>query len=146
MEAWLNSLNQGAAGRPARYAPEALSQRILPHWATRDPGDLDLIEVGKGRATKQAGPAFLVPYRVKDIDGHERKGLAGLVRVRDGWRVAGLLAGREAPDLAVPSQGGRRYASASGTLWLLGLGIAALLIGGTVVLMSTVGKASPRTA
>ena len=30
VENWLRSLNQGAAGRPDRYAPDEVSQRVVP--------------------------------------------------------------------------------------------------------------------
>ncbi|MGH2556909.1 MAG: hypothetical protein ACRDHO_14500, partial [Actinomycetota bacterium] len=48
VERWLISLNQGRAGEPDKYAPNELSQRILSNWQERDPGDLQVIEVGKG--------------------------------------------------------------------------------------------------
>jgi hypothetical protein len=126
VEAWLNSLNQGSAGRPERYAPDELSQHVLPDWATREPGDLDLIEVGKGRFEPRAyggrPDIYAVPYRVKDTEGTTRTGIAGLHRAQGGWRVVLLASPSADPALEVPSEGGERFATASPSLWLLGWG------------------------
>ena len=48
VERWFTSLNQGSAGRPGQYAPELLSQGVLPNWRQCEPGVIDLIEVGRG--------------------------------------------------------------------------------------------------
>ncbi|MGH2640459.1 MAG: hypothetical protein ACRDGO_02035 [Actinomycetota bacterium] len=45
VERWLLALNQGSAGEPGRFAPESLSQTILPGWSRADPGHFDVIEV-----------------------------------------------------------------------------------------------------
>jgi hypothetical protein len=148
VERWLISLNQGKAGRPEKYVPDALSQRILPNWHQRDPGDLDVIEVGKGEGFLSTGrpppdgePSYLVPYRVKRLDGKEIRGTAYLHRIRAQlWHVTRLLPAD--PLLRVPSEGGQRIGGASSRFWLAGAAIAALLILLSVLLMSTVGRAA----
>jgi hypothetical protein len=49
VERWLLALNQGAAGEPDRYAPNAASEEILPGWEHLDPGELDVVEVARAR-------------------------------------------------------------------------------------------------
>ena len=44
-ERWLLSLNQGAAGQPDRYAPDEVSEQVVPGWHDLDPGFLDVITV-----------------------------------------------------------------------------------------------------
>jgi hypothetical protein len=138
VERWLVSLNQGTAGRPDKYAPDELSQRILPSWQNRDPSELDVIEVGKGHV--HANVRYDVPFRVKQLNGPEVSGVARLSRsILDGtWRVDETLPAD--PRLEVPSQGGDRIADTSSAVWLAGIGIAALLVLMSMVLMSTVGK------
>jgi hypothetical protein len=138
VERWLISLNQGRAGEPEKYAPDELSQRILPNWQNRDPGDLDVIEVGKGamvNALITRRLAYLVPYRVKRVDGRTVSGVAGL---KDSM-VAELL--NPVEGLKVPSQGGERLGGASALVWLLGLAAAALFVLVSIGLMSVVGRA-----
>jgi hypothetical protein len=138
VERWLISLNQGKAGEPGKYAPLALSERVLPHWATRDPGDLDVIEVGRGRI--YADDRYLVPFRVERLDGTETSGvvIGSPINVEGTWRVEGLLP----PDasLPVPSKGGKRTGGAETGVWLTAAGIAVALILLSVLLMSTVGR------
>jgi hypothetical protein len=145
VERWLISLNQGKAGEPGKYAPDELSQRILPNWQRRDPGDLDVIEVGRGDTASSPehrlppGRRYLVPYRVTRLDGQEMKGVVELVSPHaEPWLVEELLPAD--PRLRVPSQGGRRIGGASIAVWLAGLGIAGLLILAAAALMSTVGR------
>jgi hypothetical protein len=146
VERWLISLNQGKAGQPEKYAPDALSQRILPNWRTRDPGDLDVIEVGKGRTTPTSrafqvphSPSFLVPYRIKRLDGPTDSGVAGLLRMaKGGWMVSALFP--PSPSLRVPSEGGDSLGGASPVVWVAALTVALLLVLGSIALMSTVGR------
>jgi hypothetical protein len=120
VERWLISLNIGGAGQPERYASNELSNRILP--PPRDPNDLDVIEVGRGRIE---GDTALVPYRVEVVDGPKLDGVARLVRTADGWMVVALLP--KDPTLAVPSEGGRHVGGASGSLWLVAAALAVSL-------------------
>jgi hypothetical protein len=141
VERWLISLNQGGAGEPEKYAPDALSQDILPNWQRRDPGDLDVIEVGKGQPIPDSGrpraPTYLVPYRVKRLGGKVLSGVAGLQSL-GGWKVTKLE--YPSPSLKVPSEGGHRLSGASALVWLLGLAAAALFVLVSVALMSVVGS------
>jgi hypothetical protein len=137
VERWLISLNQGKAGQPEKYAPDALSQRILPNWQKRDPGDLDVIEVGRGKPN--GGPTYVVPFRVQRVDGQTLTGTAEVVAPPHGpWVVERLLPADI--SLPVPSKGGKRIGDASTAIWLAGAGIAALLILLSILLMSTVGR------
>lgn len=146
VERWLISLNQGSAGQPQKYAPERLSQRILPNWASRDPGNLDVIEVGRGRTylTTQVSldpEHALVPYRVKMVSGPVGSGIVILHKRPAGWRVFALEP--SAANLSVPSKGGQRIGRASPGVWLIGLGVAVALILVSIGLMSTVGRERP---
>ena len=143
VERWLLALNQGAAGRPGLYAPDALSERILPGWRTKDPGQLDVIEVGRGTGSHltlglSRGPQDSVPYRVVVVDGPTRQGLAVLTQTNGVWRVAGL--GPPSSRLRLPSQGGPPLGSSSASLWLGALGVAVVLSLMSVGLMTLVGR------
>lgn len=141
VEAWLNSLNQGSAGRPERYAPDALSQRILPNWQDRDPGDIDLIEVGKGRAFRSPAsfPMYVVPYRVELVDGHVERGVTELTGDAEaGWHVTLLQPAFS--DLKVPSEGGDRVGRASIVWWFGAFALAIFFVLITMTLMETVGR------
>lgn len=118
VERWLASLNQGAAGRPDRYAPSALSDAILPGWRDLDPGGLDAIEVGRGTGGSRAA----VPLRVARLDGSELRATAIVRRTPLGWRVVDLAPAR--PDLPLPSEGGPPIAAAGAAWWLGALGLA----------------------
>jgi len=133
VERWLISLNVGEAGQPERYAPDELSNRILP--PPRDPNDLDVIEVGKGRIE---GDTALVPYRVQVVDGPNLDGVARLTRTADGWRVVALLP--RDPTLAVPSEGGRHVGGASATLWVISVVLALALCLLSAGLMALFGR------
>jgi hypothetical protein len=138
VERWLISLNQGKAGRPEKYAADPLSQRILPNWRTRDPGDLDIIEVGRGRI--YADDRYLVPFRVKRLDGTElsRVVMGSPINIDGTWRVEDLLP--PDPSLPVPSKGGQRVGDAEPSVWLAAAGIAVALVALSILLMSTVGR------
>lgn len=147
VERWLISLNQGRAGEPDKYAPNELSQRILPNWQRLDPGELDVIEVGRGRPFALAGHVlppgqrYVVPFRVIRIDGHEVAGTVQLVSPHaEPWQVEDLLPVQA--GLRVPSEGGGRIGQASTGVWLGGAVIAALLVLLSILLMSTVGRAA----
>jgi hypothetical protein len=73
VERWLLSLNHGAAGEPERYAPDDLSEQVLPNWDGLEPGELDVIEVSRGAIVSSlfAGDRYVVPFRVVTIDGEE---------------------------------------------------------------------------
>jgi hypothetical protein len=139
VERWLISLNQGKAGRPEKYAADPLSQRILPNWRTRDPGDLDVIEVGKGRPFDVEHALYDVPFQVKRASGTEISMIARLASFdAPPERVTELLPNYT--GLRLPSQGGERIGDASAVVWLIGIGIAFALILLSVLLMSTVGR------
>jgi hypothetical protein len=148
VERWLIAVNQGSAGRPASFAPDALSQRILPEWSTKDPGELDAMEVGKGKileaATTPPRTAAFVPYRVAREDGATIEGNAILLKVSGDWRVVTLRGA--IPGLAVPSEGGPRIGAASAVLWLAAFGVAVALSLLAVGLMTAFGRSRPQPA
>jgi len=148
VERWLISLNQGKAGRPERYAPDSLSQRILPGWASRKPGDLDVIEVGKGTlygpfpGTRNAA----VPFKATRLDGWSITAVAELHRTSpSGWHIDAIGSETNFPSyLRVPSECGERIGSASFVVWLSALGVALFLILISAELMATVGRPGGR--
>ncbi|HTG48153.1 MAG TPA: hypothetical protein VK646_10905 [Actinomycetota bacterium] len=138
VERWLLSLNQGAAGRPDRYAPDALSQEIVPGWATLDPGRLDTVEVGRAAADPRTPGASLVPFRVVDDDGTATTGIATVAAGGSGARVTAIEVGGTRPGLRVPSEGGQTAERITPTAWLVALaaaGVLALLAVGVVTLV-----------
>lgn len=150
VERWLISLNQGRAGQPETYAPDALSERVLPHWSTLDPGDLDVTEVGEGERINYAyglpdgWEAYAVPFRVERLDGTRLRAIALLNKSpRHDWRIGALRRWSDFPDLRVPSEGGRRIGEASPVLWLWSMGVAFVLVLLTAGLMATAGKPQP---
>lgn len=136
VERWLISLAQGAAGRPERYAPDAVSEAVLPGWRELDPGQLDVIEVGRGRSL--GADAVEVPVRVVRLDGTELERAVVVRRGPQGWRVEGLEPTRT--DLPLPSEGGPPIAAA-GAPWWLGALAAAIAFGlGAETLMALVRR------
>ena len=143
VERWLLSLNQGEAGRPEEYAGDDLSEQILPGFATAEPGELDVIEVGTARVD-EAGLSARVRIRVVRLDGTE---IASVVRIDrldggDGWYIEALEpASADAPPL--PSEGGASIGNAGVSAWVVALGVAALLIAVTAGLMALVREPRP---
>jgi hypothetical protein len=138
VERWLASLNQGAAGRPERAAPDEVSEAVLPGWRSLDPGELDVIEVGRGRLL--SADAAEVPFRVARRDGTELVRTAVVRRGPDGWRIERLAPARA--DLPLPSEGGPPIAAA-GPPWWLGALAAAVAFGlGAEALMALVRRAA----
>jgi hypothetical protein len=86
VESWLRSLNQGAAGRPDRYADDDVSQQVVPDWRDLDPGHLDRVEV----AAATAGPSPAVGFRITDVDGRVTSGTAHLAPDGASWRVTAV--------------------------------------------------------
>ncbi len=86
-ESWLRSLNQGAAGRPDRYAPDAFSEQVVPGWRDLDPGQLDTIEVALMARTDTAAD---VSFRVVNVDGQATSGTAHLQADGGSWTIAGV--------------------------------------------------------
>jgi hypothetical protein len=93
VENWLRSLNQGAAGRPDRYAPDVVSQQVVPGWHDLDPGQLDVIEVGAPTTTATGQD---VPFRLVDVDGAQTFAIAHLAANGNSWRIASVDAGAPA--------------------------------------------------
>jgi hypothetical protein len=142
VERWLNSLNQGAAGRPGDYARAALSAQVLPGWRERAPGDLDVIEVGRGRAVASMRfpeGAAIVPFRVVRVSGDELEGTVTLEHGPDGrgWTVVRIS---PRTGLALPSEGGPRVGAATVSEWLASAGVAVLLVLLAAVLMRLVRR------
>jgi hypothetical protein len=155
VERWLTSLNQGAAGRPGRYANPAESNLVLPGWRGCDPGALDTIEVGNSRSTgTSAVESAAVPFRVEyatDVanlcQGAGPRGdvFAGTVRLiksgqgafGDGWRIVELV--RRSTD--TPLQPATRHVSAG--VWLIGLLVALVLCGLVALLMRAMPRPAP---
>jgi len=129
VERWLISLNQGKAGEPGKYAPESLSQRILSDWQGRDPGDLDVVEVGRGRPADKTGVHlgdYEVPFRVERASGVRIDGVAHLVHRGNEWRI--LDFDLNPTSLRVPSEGGPRIGSASAGSWAIAVAISVALM------------------
>ena len=126
VERWLVALNQGSAGRPGAYAQPDLSERIVPGFERVEPGELDVIEVGRG--TPGCGVSgWFVPFRVVRLDGTDVRSVA----CTDEGRVVELYppSSENVPrDLeALPSEGGPPIGGVDPTAWAAALGVAIAL-------------------
>lgn len=137
VERWLLSLNQGAAGRPDAYARDDVSRQMVPGWDELDPGQRDVIEVG--RAVPGEDGIDQVPFRLVTIEGDERKGLANV----DDGRITAVVTWAQAPIAPLPSEGGPPVLEpvhAAG--WLAALAVAGILIALSWTLMTVVRRRS----
>jgi hypothetical protein len=164
VERWLIALNQGSAGRPGIYAPELLSQGVLPNWGECEPGAIEVIEVGRGiEATalpKLGGTQYLVPYGIEYTN--QREELCNTTRQPDvASRGVAVLVLQDYPDrarirvvaalpesavdrhLPLPSEGGRPVAKASAVPWMAALALGLLLCVGVAVLMHFMPRPAP---
>jgi hypothetical protein len=162
VERWLNALNQGAAGRPGMYAQKSESDLVVPRWWSCDPGVLDVVEVGKGDASrvrlgKLSEFLAFVPYRITYASDAPTRcmphalptdpvlDVAILGRTDSGsWRVNSLTSSSQtAGNLRVPSEGGPQVASSSAVIWVVGLLVGFVLCGLVAILMRAMPKPAP---
>jgi hypothetical protein len=139
VERWLVALNQGAAGRPERYASDELSEEVLPGWKDLEPGELDVIEVGSS-ARDENDLGANVGFRVERLDGSILERAARVERL-DGspdWHVERLGPPGDAP--ALPSRGGPAIGAAGLGWWVGALGAAIALVLASVALMAVVRR------
>ena len=144
VERWLLSLNQGAAGRPDRFASSALSEQVVPGWQHLDPGRLDTIEVGAPVPDPGRAGGSLVPFRIVDVDGAQVEGVASVGGVGSGRRVTAITLGGTPPGLPLPSEGGPTTGRISAVAWLAAVGVAAVLSLLTVGVVVLVRRTAPR--
>jgi hypothetical protein len=137
VERWLLSLNQGAAGRPDRYAPDAVSEQVVPGWRDLEPGELDAVEIGTDLPTTTCRePCTEVAFRMTGLDGTIREGVARVERDPGGeWRVAAVEMGAS----GLPP-GGQGWATegAPAVAWLLTIAVAIALAGAAVIIVRLV--------
>ena len=119
-ERWLLSLNQGAAGQPERYAPDEVSEQVVPGWHDLDPGFLDVITVEPALFIRGAIPGSLVPFHLVTKDGDEIDGTARLQQIGDSLRITQVGLG------IAPTEGGSPF-GAGLPGWPIALGVGALL-------------------
>jgi hypothetical protein len=125
VERWLVALNQGSAGQPGRYAPVAVSEEVLPGWEKLDPGEFDVIEVGRSNAIGgTCVEGQIVPFRVVPIEGHELRDAACVV----GSRIAQLTSIRGISGPVFPSEGGPAMTEDLSAPWLIAAGIGLLVL------------------
>jgi hypothetical protein len=136
VERWLLALNQGQAGEPERYAPVDVSLQVLPEYRDADPGEFDVIEVGRafvGHCGSALPPAescpvgtasAAVPFRVVGLDGTAFDLEAHLLDRGGGWRIEGLVDGPR----NVPSSGGPPISGAPAVGWLIAIAAAIALV------------------
>jgi hypothetical protein len=137
VERWLLALNQGAAGQPERYADGSVSDEVLPDWDTRDPGALDVIEVGSATYLEDAPPrghigAVVVPFRLVSVDGSETRGRAIMPQGPTApIPPIASVDSRAIPRGVFPSEGGPPVHEASPKTWLWAVltGMAIAIVG-----------------
>jgi hypothetical protein len=135
VERWLLSLNQGAAGRPDRYAPSQVSERVLPGWRDLEPGALDRIVIGTDRGSPTSA---IVPFLVADLRGQVTEGVAVVERADgDVWRITDIEAG--ASGLSVEGSAWA-VAGAPRSAWPVAGGVAVLLAVLAVLLVRVVRR------
>ena len=140
VERWLTSLNQGAAGRPERYAPDAVSEQVLPGWEDLDPGELDMMVVVAGGPGE--GGIYQVPFRIETIDGDELRAVANV----DGGRVTGILTSQQTPLPPSLYEDRPPIDAAPSTAWLVAIGLAVLFTLLAAMLMAWVRPRERRAA
>ena len=121
-ERWLLSLNQGAAGQPDRYAPDEVSEKVVPGWHDLDPGFLDVITVEPALFIRGAIPGTLVPFHLVTKDGDEIDGTARLEQIGDSLRITQVSVGGG----TTPTEGGSPF-GAGLPGWPIALAVGALL-------------------
>jgi hypothetical protein len=144
VERWLQSLDQGRAGTPEKYATtDEVSEEVLPGYRDLDPGQFDVIEVGK--AHEPAGITLpdssrIVPVRIVTTDGVEQRLNVFTVPLAAGWRVAGI--DNRDPVGLLPSEGGPANAGISSVGWLAGVVAALLLTAIALALMALIRRST----
>jgi hypothetical protein len=142
VERWLLSLNQGAAGRPERYADAGTSRRVLPGFERRSPGDLDVIEVGAARRNKCS---FDVPFRVVTVDGGEVTGFAVIpICPTAPILPIGSLELRQLPAGVFPSGGGSAFGTDRAAAWAVAAAVAVAITVISIGLMELVRRTAVR--
>jgi hypothetical protein len=134
VERWLVSLNQGAAGRPDLFAPDEVSEQVLPGWRDLEPGEIDEIEIGADRGARMCQERCAdIPFRITDLDGEVTEGIAHVDTVSGSdWRVTSVDLGTA--ELTA-NDGAWAPTGAPGTAWVLAIAAAVVLaaLGVTVV-------------
>ena len=121
-ERWLLSLNQGAAGQPYRYAPDDVSEQVVPGWHDLEPGYLDVIAVESQQLRRGPVPGAFVPFNLVTKDGDRIEGVAHLLPNGDSWRIADLDVGAG----IAPTEGGSPF-GAGLPGWPIAIGVGVLL-------------------
>lgn len=144
VERWLTSLNQGAAGRPDRYASDEVSQAVLPGWHDLEPGELDVIEVGTDRGTRMCEERCAdVPFRVTDLNGDVTEGVALTESISgDGWHVTAVELGTS----SLPPDGGSWAIPRAAAGWWLGAGAIAAVLSALAIVAVRLVRRSTRDA
>jgi hypothetical protein len=144
VERWLESLDQGRAGTPEKYAADDVSEQVLPGFRALDPGHLDAIEVGKGSSPAGAAVAMqsetLVPFRIVTTDGRALAGVATVSIPGTGSALRILTVGLGRSPIPFPSEGGPRIVETSRSKWLAGVGGALVLMAVALVSMALVRR------
>jgi hypothetical protein len=138
-ERWLLSLNQGAAGRPDRYAPDEISEQVVPGWHELDPGFLDVITVEPQEFVRRAGfPGAFVPFHLVTKDGDEIDATAHLLQTGDSWRITDVGGGTATAEGGTPCGAGLPG-------WPIALGGGVLLSLAALGLLTIVRRRATRT-
>lgn len=137
-ERWLLSLNQGAAGRPDRYAPDEVSQQVVAGWHDLDPGYLDVITVEPQEFFRRGPvPGAFVPFHLVTKDGDEIDGTAHLQQTGDSWRITDVGAGTALAEGGSPFGAGLPG-------WPIALAVGALLALAALGLLTVVRRRATR--
>ena len=129
VERWLLALNQGAAGEPERYTSDLYSERVLPDWSSKEPGQLDVIEVGPATRT---GCSRVVPFRVVRLDGDEIRGFATFQLCPTAFpKPIGIVEFGGVPVGTFPSEGGSPVGTDRPVIWVIAgaSGVVLLAVG-----------------
>jgi hypothetical protein len=150
VERWLLALNQGSAGEPGHYAPESLSQTVLPDWRQAEPGHFDVIEVQPadvrgcseavvGDSCEPQGLMASVPFNLEDTRGAAFGFEVFLVQHEGTWQAVALELVDHPTTLREPG-----WPSILGwTPWVVALGVGVGLVIGGEGLMRFVRRRRP---
>ena len=141
VERWLSSLNQGSAGRPDRYAVDAVTATVAPSWDTEEPGWIETVSVGA--ATNGEAGDRLVTFEIVPTEGDAVSGTVTLgTRTLEDGSTQPVVSDVELGAVSVPP--GAWQGGAGSSAWLIASGIGVLIALAATALVGAVDRAARR--
>lgn len=141
VERWLTSLNQGEAGRPDRYADDAVTAQVAPSWEAEEPGWIDTISVGA--ATEGDTGDRSVTFRIVPLEGNPVSGTATVeTRTIEDGTSEPVVTAVTVGAVSVPA--GAWHDDAGGSAWLIAAGIGVVIALAATALVGRVDRTARR--